>query len=35
MAEGRKSMETALAIMADRQAWRQHWQPARQVWKIS
>ena len=20
---------------ADRQAWRQHWQPARQVWKIS
>ena len=33
MAEGRKSMETALA--ADRQAWRQHWQPARQVWKIS
>ena len=29
-------METALAIIGgDRQAWQQHWQPARQVWKIS
>ena len=35
MAEGRKSMETELAIIGVRQGWRQLWQRGKQAWRIS